>query len=116
MSTFCEIIKHANITPFYKKGKKDIKGNYRPVNILQHLSTITEKRMFEEMSQFFENAFSKYQCGSWKGFSTQQCLLAMLEKWKRFVDNGKIFGALFADLSKAFKCLHHKLLIVKLKA
>ena len=63
-----------------KKVKKISKKTTDPVNILQHLSKITEKRMFEEMSQFFENAFSKYQCGSWKGFSTQQCFLAMLEK------------------------------------
>ena len=34
LSTFPEILKHADITPLYKKGKKDIKGNYRPVSIL----------------------------------------------------------------------------------
>ena len=70
--------------------------------------------MFEEISQFFENIFSKYQCGFWKGFSTQQCLLAMLKKWKRSVDNSKMFGALLTDLSKAFDCLDHELLIAKL--
>ena len=72
--------------------------------------------MFEQMSQFFENIFSKYQCGFRKGFSTQQCLLAMLEKWKRSVDNSKMFGALLTDLSKAFDCLDHELLIAKLNA
>ena len=40
----------------------------------------------------------------------------MLEKWKRSVDNGKAFGALLTDLSKAFDCLDHKLLIAKLNA
>ena len=50
--------------------------------------------MFEQMSKFFEDIFSKYQSGFWKGFSTQQCLLAMLEKWKMSVDNSKIFGDL----------------------
>ena len=40
----------------------------------------------------------------------------MLEKWKRFVDNSKIFGALLTDLSKAFDCLDHELLIAKLNA
>ena len=70
--------------------------------------------MFEQMSQFFENIFSKYQCGFWKGFSTQQCLVAMLEKWKRFVDNSNMFGALLTDLLKAFDCLDHELLIAKL--
>ena len=55
LSTFPEIIKHADITPLYKKGKNDIKGNYRPVSILPNLSKIFEKCMFEQMSQFFEN-------------------------------------------------------------
>ena len=116
MSTFPEILKHADITPLYKKDKKDNKRNYRPVSILPNLSKIFEKCMFEQMSQFFENIFSKYQCGFRKGFSTQQCLLAMLEKWKRSVDNSKMFGALLTDLSKAFDCLDHELLIAKLNA
>ena len=72
--------------------------------------------MFEQMSQFFENIFSKYQCGFRKGFSNQQCLLEILEKWKRSVDNSKMSGALLTDLSKAFDCLDHELLIAKLNA
>ena len=68
------------------------------------------------MSQFLNNVFSKYQCGFQKSFSTKQCLLAMLKKWKKSVDSGKAFGALLTDLSKAFECLDHELLIAKLTA
>ena len=50
----------------------------------------------------------------WKGFSTQQCLLAMLEKWNTSVDNNKMFGALLTNFSNAFDCLDHELLIAKL--
>ena len=43
-------------------------------------------------------------------------LSSIIEKWKKSVDNGGAFGALFTDLSKAFDCLSHELLIAKLDA
>ena len=58
-----------------------------------------------------DSFFSKYQCGFRKGYSTQQCHLPMLEKWKRAVDNGKAFELLLIDLSKAFDWLSHELLL-----
>ena len=63
-----------------------------------------------------EPLFSKYQCGFRRGFSAQDCLLAMLEKWKSAADKAKIFGILMTDLSKAFDCLSHELIIAKLNA
>ena len=58
----------------------------------------------------------RHQCGFRKGYSTQQCLLAILGKWRSAVDNKKTFGALLTDLSKAFDCLLHKLCLAKLLA
>ena len=40
----------------------------------------------------------------------------MLEKWKKAVDTKKVFGAFLTDLSKAFDCLPHDLIIAKLSA
>ena len=40
----------------------------------------------------------------------------MLEKCKNAVDKGKCFGALQTNLSKAFDCLSHELLIAQLHA
>ena len=63
---------------------------------------------------FWKTFSQKNRCGFRKGHSRQQCLSAMLEKWKRSVDSGKAFGALLTDLSKAFDCFNHELLIAKL--
>ena len=115
-SIFSSCLKLVDITPLHKKGRKDKKENYRPVSILPTLSKIFEKILFEQMSVFFENFLSSQQCGFRKGYSTQHYLLNLLEKWKNCVDKGKVFGALLTDLSKAFDCLDHELLIAKLNA
>ena len=44
------------------------------------------------MSQIFESTLSNQQCGFRKVLNTKQCLLVLLEKWKRSVDRGKAFG------------------------
>ena len=60
--------------------------------------------------------FSKYQCGFCKGFSTQHALLVMIEKMKIARDNKEFCAAILTNLSKAFDCICHDLLISKLNA
>ena len=73
--------------------------------------------MFSQTSAYFDEIFSKYQYCFRKGFSTERCLLALLEKWITAVDKGKVFGAFLTDLSKVFDCLNYdELLIAKLNA
>ena len=64
----------------------------------------------------FVKCLFKRQSGFRKGYNIQYCLLKMFEKWKSAVDKGKSFGALLADLSKAFDFISHDHLLVKLHA
>ena len=104
-SLFPSCLKFADVTPLHKKGRKDAKPIYRPVSILQTLPKIYERSMFKQMPSFFEDIFSKHQCCFRKGFSTQQCLLTLLEKSKNAVDKGKMFSVLLTDLLRHLTAL-----------
>ena len=47
-------------------------------------------------------------------YSPQHCLFLVIDKWKKAVDNNKVLGALLTDLSNAFACICHDLLVAKL--
>ena len=51
-------------------------------------------------------------CGYRKGFSTQQELLSLIERWKHTLDQNEYSGAILMNLSKAFDTINHDLLIV----
>ena len=93
-----------------------MKENYRPVSILSNISKIYETCLYNELSNYFEDIFSDYQFGFRKGISAQQCLILLIENWKKHIDNKESFGELLTDFSKAFDCVNHELLIAKLHA
>ena len=83
------------MTPEYKKDSRNDWANYRPGNILSNLSKVYEKCIFDEMAEYFNDILSKYhQSGLRKGFSSQHCLLVLIEKWKKILDNVGSFEAL----------------------
>ena len=105
-----------NEKPIHKRGNRSEKDNYWSVSILPNLSKFFKRCIYNQIAQFFDKIFSKQQCGFKKGHSAQHSLIVLLEKWKESVDQGHVFGALLTDLSKAFDCLPHNLLIAKLNA
>ena len=111
---FPQEFKNADIIPLHKKKEKSDKTNYRPVSILPNLCKIYERLIYSQLYDYFDKMFLPSQCGFRKGYSSQNCLLVMLENLKKSADDGNQFGALLTDLSKAFDCIDHKLLMAKL--
>ena len=69
--------------------------------------------LYDQIYDFFENKFSRYQCGFRKSFNTQNALLSMVEKMLLVRDKKEVCGTI---LSKLFDCISHDLLIAKLNA
>ena len=115
-STFPDQLKWADVKPVFKKNSRTVKENYRPVSILPNISKIYERCLYTQLYDYFDVIFSQNQCGFRKGFSVVNCLLPMIEKWRESLDQGGAYGALLTDLSKAFDCLPHELIIAKLHA
>ena len=116
ITLFLEQLKWADVKPVFKKNSRTDKENYRPVSILPNISKIYERCLYKQLYDYFDVIFSRNQCGFRKGFSVVNCLLPMIEKWRESLDQGGAYGALLTDLSKAFGCLPHELIIAKLYA
>ena len=78
--------KLADISPIFKKDLKLFKENYRPVSILSALSKISEKLMLYQIDDYMRDKLSVYLCGFRKGMSAQNCLLLLVEKWRKSLD------------------------------
>ena len=115
-SEFPNVMKLADITPAHKKEERTMKNNYRPVSILSSTSKVFEKSMYDQIYFYIDKYLSPYLCGFRKGYSTQHCLTVMLEQCKKALYSGNLAAALLTDLSKAFDCINHELLIAKLEA
>ena len=116
---FPDLMKIARITPIYKNpkdGSRLDKTCYRPVSVLTTFSKVFERFILNSMLKHTNSILSDHISAYRQGYSCHQVLLKLTENWRQHLDNNEIVGAVLMDLSKAFDCLPHELLIAKLSA
>lgn len=113
---FPDLMKHSKVIPLFKVGNTSDPTNYRPISILPTLSKIFEKIILNQLQGHFNrnNLMHLKQFGFTKGRSTTDAGVELIHEvfaaWEEFRDAIGVF----CDLSKAFDCVHHDILIRKL--
>ena len=117
IQSFPSCMKFAIIKPIYKKDNRNDISNYRPIAILPALSKLIERSAANQLIAFLE----KYQklTPSQHAYriqhSTITCLVETIIHIYQQMDSKQHAALISLDLSKAFDCLNHKLLLHKLK-
>ena len=109
--------KMGNVSAIYKKGKKSLSTNYRPVSLTSIICKTMEAIIRKQIMHYMKSnrLFSDKQYGFISGRSTILQLLTVLDKWTEVLDNGGIIDIVYMDFQKAFDTVPHKRLIEKLK-
>ena len=116
-SIFPDRAKVVTVVPIDKKtDNKYTVSKFRPVSLLNCFSKIYENYIKSHVVNSMNNYISLYVSAYRKGRNSQHVLIRLLEEWRQHLDNNKAVGGVFMDLSKAFNCVPHDLLIAKLAA
>ena len=114
---FSDDTKIASVIPLDEgKPNKNEISNFRPVSILNTFSKIYEKVIKDQLVSGLDKYLSPFISAYRKGYSTQHVLTRLVEEWRERLDDNYIVVAILMDLSKAFDCISHDLIIAKLAA
>ncbi|GAB0209855.1 mitochondrial enolase superfamily member 1 [Grus japonensis] len=107
----------ANVTPVFKKGRKEGPGNYRPVSLTSIPGKVMEQLILGVISKHVEEkkVIRSGQHGFTKGKSCLTNQIAFYDGMTGWVDEGRAVDVVYLDFSKVCDTISHNILIGKLR-
>ena len=84
--------------------------------MLSAISKIFERLISKQICLFVYRLLSNLLCAFREGHSAEHALFRLTEMCRKALADGRVVGMVLMDLSKAYDCIPHDLLIAKLEA
>ena len=104
------------VTPIQKTKESTELTNFHPISASPVLSKVLECVVYDQLISYLlqHNLLDERQSRFRSHYSMQDVLLHVTDSWHRAIDNSKFTAAAFLDISKAFDCVNHDVLLSKL--
>jgi hypothetical protein len=89
----------AKVKPLFKKNDRLKAENYRPVSILSIISKVLEKAVYKQLEKFLtsNNLMYEFQSGFRSSYSTDSCLIHLIDHIKSQTAKGLFTGMVLLD-------------------
>jgi hypothetical protein len=111
-----ERMKYASLRHIYKTGEKSDMSNYRPISLLIAFSKVLERVMYNRLKQHIDtnNIIASKQFGFRENRNTETAIYTLTNHILKALEQCRQTVGTFCDLTKAFDCVIHDILLSKL--
>ena len=110
-----KVWKYGHVTPIFKKGKKVLPNNYRPVSLTSIVCRVLEKLVRKGIVAHIKSLIVDEQHGFMEGRSCNSQLISVLDVWTQILDKKESLDAVYLGFQKAFDTVPHQRLLTNSK-